>query len=303
MLDPSMFKSLLDNLHEGVYYVDCTRQIQYWNKGAERISGYSPEEVIGKHCFDNLLVHVDGQGNSLCKGKCPLSATIKDGLERQARVYLHHKDGHRVPVSVSIAPIRDADGKIVGGIEAFHDDTSVMSILKQLEDLRQTADLCPLTGTANRGYITRVLLQRLTELKERNETLAVLFIDVDHFKSVNDRFGHAIGDVVLKMVARTLQGAMRSYDCLGRWGGEEFVAVMPGLKPIHLAETGERLRTLVETSSATISNGMVRTTVSIGACMARPGDTLNELVARADQLMYASKSGGRNRITVDASQH
>ncbi|MDX9973667.1 MAG: sensor domain-containing diguanylate cyclase [FCB group bacterium] len=303
MLDPSMFKSLLDNLHEGVYYVDCTRQIQYWNKGAERISGFTAEEVVGKHCFDNVLIHVDGQGNSLCHGKSPLAATVEDGVERQTRVYLHHKDGHRVPVSVSIAPIRDANGKIVGGIEAFHDDTSVMSVLKQLEDLRQTADLCALTGTANRDYITRVLLQRLTELKERNETLAVLFIDVDHFKSVNDRFGHAVGDVVLKMVARTLLGAMRSYDCLGRWGGEEFVAVMPALKPIHLAETGERLRMLVETSSASITNGMACTTVSIGACMAWPEDTLTTLVARADQLMYESKNGGRNRVTVDTSRH
>lgn len=302
MLEVQMFKALLDNLHEGVYFVDTHRQIQYWNKGAERISGFTAEEVVGKRCLDNVLMHVDCRGNSLCQTKCPLAATINDGQDRQVQLFLHHKEGHRVPVRVSIAPIRDEQGSIIGGLEAFHDDTPVMSALKQLDDLRQTADLCPLTGTANRGYITRVLTQRLAELKDRRETLAVQFIDIDHFKSINDRFGHAIGDVVLKMVARTLAGAMRSYDFLGRWGGEEFVAVMPGLKPIYLAETAERLRALVETSSMSISNGLVRTTVSIGACMARSGDDITSLVARADQLMYTAKNNGRNRATVDTSQ-
>ena len=99
------YRDVLENLQAGVYFTDTHRRITYWNKGAENITGYSSEEVIGSSCMDNLLVHIDGKGNNLCTGKCPLSESIKDGRTREIRIFLHHKDGHRVPVWVRSDPI------------------------------------------------------------------------------------------------------------------------------------------------------------------------------------------------------
>lgn len=293
-----LFRTLLDNLHEGVYFTDTHRRIQYWNRGAERITGFSAAEVLGRCCADNILMHVDRAGKSLCRGFCPLAATMRDGESRTDTLYLHHKEGHRVPVRVTTATIRDDGGKVIGGLETFHDATAEMSALAQVESLREQALLCPLTGVGNRRYADQMLSDKFAEMTRDQTSLGLVFIDIDHFKSLNDRYGHKVGDVALKMVARTLAGAMRSYDFLGRWGGEEFIAILPGLHRPQLEDFAERLRALVEKSSATVSKGALLVTVSIGAVVVKPGDTVADTVARADAQMYASKREGRNRVSV-----
>src|SRR5512139_2403015 len=100
-----IYKSLLDNLYDGVYLVDRERRINYWNRGAERITGYKVVEAVGRNCHENFLRHVDAQGNQLCLVGCPLSATMADGEPRSEQVYLLHKNGHRVPVLVRAAPM------------------------------------------------------------------------------------------------------------------------------------------------------------------------------------------------------
>lgn len=297
--DMGLFKTLLDNLHEGVYFVDRERRIEYWNKGAERITGYTSADVVGRSCSDNLLVHVDDTGQCLCLTSCPLSASIKDSQDRHACVFLKHKEGHRVPVRVSVAPILDGAGNIVGGLETFHDDSPLQAAIEELKDLKQLSSICPLTGVGNRGWSETMILQRLAEAQRNHTRIGLLFVDVDHFKRVNDTYGHAIGDVVLKMVARTLKNALRSYDYIGRWGGEEFVIVLPGLKPLELGAMAERLRALVEQSSRQVSEDKLCVTVSIGAVLSCDSDTLQSIVTRADHLMYESKSHGRNRVTLD----
>jgi diguanylate cyclase (GGDEF)-like protein/PAS domain S-box-containing protein len=297
-LDNALLRALLDNVHDGVYFVDSERRIQFWNKSAERITGYSAEEVVGKSCADNILMHVDEEGNQLCLGKCPLAATISDGERRTARVYLHHKEGHRLPVQVGISPIHDDEGRILGGLETFFDASEVLAALQEAERLREEALICPLTGIGNRRYAEQMLARKLDEMARGGMRMAVLFIDIDHFKKVNDTYGHDIGDVVIKMVARTMSSAMRSYDFLARWGGEEFIALLPAANATSAARIAERLRTLVSHSSRDMSQGKIRTTVSIGVYFCRRDDTPESVVKQADRLLYESKRNGRNRITV-----
>ena len=99
-LNEAFYEKLIDGLHDGVYYVDTNRTIIYWNKSCERITGYSRAEVVGRSCKDNLLNHCTESGGELCLQGCPLTATIGDGAPREADVFLHHADGHRVPVRV-----------------------------------------------------------------------------------------------------------------------------------------------------------------------------------------------------------
>ncbi len=292
----AFFKQLLDNLYDGVYFVDRERRITYWNKGAERISGFSAGEVLGAHCWDNILLHVDGKGCQLCTGRCPLAATIEDGGAREADIFLRHKAGHRVPVSVRVSPIRDGEGQIMGAVESFSENSSKTAALDRLVELQELALLDPVTGVGNRRYAEVRLRALLDAFQRYGWRFGVLFLDVDHFKAVNDTHGHDVGDRVLRMVARTLAGNLRSVDEVGRWGGEEFVAVITNTTVEHLLLTAERSRRLVAVSALDTGSSQIRVTVSIGATMAQADDTPQSLVRRADSLMYCAKAGGRNRV-------
>lgn len=294
----TVYRMLLDNLSEGVYFTDTHRRIQYWNKGAESITGFSAEEVLGRCCADNILMHTDLEGRSLCRSACPLAATMLDCENRTARVFLHHKTGHRVPIITTTVAIRDEKGEVVGGLETFHDVSMEMSALAQVEELTSQALLCPLTAVGNRRYAEQMLETKFAEMNRNASSLGLIFIDIDHFKSINDKHGHAIGDLALKMVARTLASAMRTYDFLARWGGEEFIAILPNLDPPQLEILAERLRALVEKSSADISGDTVLVTISLGAVVVNPLDKVELAVNRADALMYQSKRDGRNRVTI-----
>lgn len=297
--DPEMLRTMLDNIVDGVYFTDLKRTIQYWNKGAQRISGYAADEVTGRSCKDNILMHVDMQGNCVCTaGTCPLLKSFRGKSEHVERLYLKHKAGHRVPVRICSSPIRDKNGDIIGGLETFHDITDEVAALQEVDTLKEAALLCPLTGVGNRRYCDQTLANQLRELMPGPRSLGLIFLDVDHFKSYNDRYGHEVGDVVLKIVARTLSRDLRAFDFVGRWGGEEFLVILPRMNKHDLEETANRLRVLVQSSSSETSQGKLEVTVSMGATLASPGETPDAVVARADKLMYASKQNGRNRVSV-----
>src|SRR5512142_1670458 len=120
--EKDFYKDIIDNLYDGVYFVDRDRVITYWNKGAERITGYKAAQVIGRACRDNVLNHVTADGTELCDAECPLAACMWDGKVREADVFLHHADGHRVPVLGRAAPLRDEAGNITGAVETFSSD-------------------------------------------------------------------------------------------------------------------------------------------------------------------------------------
>ena len=129
------YEKIIENLYDGLYFVDRNRLITYWNKAAERISGYTAKEVVGKSCHDNILTHVDGDGNNLCLDLCPLAQTIADQEVREVEIYMHHKDGHRVPVSVRTSTLTDDEGNVIGGIELFTDISSREVNLKNWHSL------------------------------------------------------------------------------------------------------------------------------------------------------------------------
>jgi diguanylate cyclase (GGDEF)-like protein/PAS domain S-box-containing protein len=298
MWDEGVFRELTDNLAEGIYFLDRSRRITYWNRGAERLTGYSSSEVLGRCCYDGLLQHMDQEGRLLCNDGCPMKATMGDGGERTADVFLHHKAGHRVPITVRAIPILGRSGEIAGAVEVFSDISGQVVAAERIRELETLSLIDPLTGAGNRRYTEIQLNSRLAEKKRYDLPVGLLFLDVDHFKAVNDRYGHEAGDDVLRVVGRSLANALRGGDFLGRWGGEEFVVLIGGVEGRHLAEAGQRLRAVVAHSDVPSISGL-GITVSIGVTQARSEDTAASFVARADALMYAAKRAGRNRVVSD----
>lgn len=295
-----LHQAIVDNLSDGVYYVDRQRTISYWNHGAERLTGYLADDVIGRHCYDNILVHVDGDGRNLCHSACPLMQTIADGRERQHLVWLRHADGHRVPVETRTAPIHsDETGLIVGGVEIFSDATGLVEARDAVDAARRDALTDPLTGLPNRRLLDAVLGARKDDLDRHRLPFGFLMADVDHFKRFNDDYGHDVGDQALRVVAATLKGALRSGDTIVRWGGEEFAVVAAQVDAAALHRLAERLLRLVRATHVPTATRRVPITISIGGAMAHPGEPLDALFVRADRALLAAKAAGRDRFVLN----
>jgi diguanylate cyclase (GGDEF)-like protein/PAS domain S-box-containing protein len=296
--DAQFYLSILDNLQDGVYFVDRDRRITYWSGGAERLTGYQAEEVVGTCCHDNVLMHVSEEGKLLCHDGCPLAATMNDGEPREAHVYLHHRDGHRVPVRVHAAAIRDAEGTIVGAAESFGEVTIQADLHRRLEELKRLAFDDAVTGLGNRRFVELALRSKLREAEETGIPMGLLFIDIDHFKKVNDQHGHEVGDALLRMVSHTLSVNSRPLDVVGRWGGEEFLVLLFNVDLPTMRAIAERLTRLVRRSSLTLAAGTLSVTVSVGGTMLRAKETASAAVERADALMYRAKEAGRDRAVI-----
>ena len=299
MKEEDLFKAMLSGLPESVYFVDMERRIRYWNRACERVTGFSMSEVLGKCCADNILTHINAEGTCLCGPGCPLFR-MHARRSSAERPHLSAPQGGAIGFrwTFPAASIYDESGKLMGAVESFHDISEVMEALSEIEKLKEASLICSLTNIGNRRYTEEMIKQKLAEMRRTESDLSILFFDVDNFKSINDQYGHQAGDNVLKMVSRTLLGGMRSYDFLGRWGGEEFVGILPNLDHQHLRERSETLRVLVEQSYHFMDGVNLRATVSIGAYACQPQDTLESSVAKADALMYQSKKQGRNQVTV-----
>lgn len=299
-LDQIFYKTILDSLNEGVYFVNRKRQVLYWNKAAERLSGYSAEEMIGRRCADNTLNHVDDDGKNLCRKGCPLAGCMRDGVSREINVYMHHKSGHRIPVNIRSLPIHDDEGKIAGSVEIFSDNSQKIAMNSEVEALREAAFTDPLPRIGNRRQADISLLGLGKIWQEKQVPFGVLFVDIDNFKEINDSWGHEIGDRVIKAVASTLTATLRPTDIACRWGGDEFIIFLPHINPAGLASVGERLVHLIRESWIELDDGVVKFTASLGGSVVRQGDEGDDVITRADEQLYLSKEAGRNCFHIDA---
>ncbi|WP_168169684.1 sensor domain-containing diguanylate cyclase [Candidatus Izimaplasma bacterium ZiA1] len=298
MLDDNYYK-MLNEFYEGVYVVDNKRKILFWNKGSERITGYTKEEVTNSFCFNNILNHVDQNGKHLCHDGCPLQETIMTGKVIENRVFLHHKNGHRVPVMVKSMPIYDESKNIIAAIEIFSDTDFQKDAFDESQRLKKLVLLDELTNLPNRRYIEQYLKSKYNEVISFKSQYGLLFFDIDHFKHVNDNYGHQIGDEILKMLGNTLRKNTRSSDFVGRYGGEEFIAVLGVTDESELVYLAEKLRNLVRTSAYSLDNNKaLKVTVSIGGTMIDDKLTISENIEKADKNMYIAKENGRDRVKI-----
>ena len=294
-----LHQRIVDNLFDGVYYVDRERRISYWNRGAERLTGYAAAEVVGRLCHDSLLCHVDEKGRSLCDAACPLAETIADGHERQTLAWLRHANGQRVPVEIRTAPIRADSGEVVGGVEIFSDAAGLVEARDAADAARRDALTDVLTGLPNRRLLDAVLAARQDDLDRYRLPFALLLVDVDRVKSLNDTYGSEVGDDALRVVAATLRGGLRSGDTIVRWGGEGFGVVASQVDANGVHRLAERLLRLVRATAVPFHGGWLPVSVSIGGALAHPGEAPDALIVRADQAMLAATSSGRDRFVLN----
>ncbi|MGA9671293.1 MAG: sensor domain-containing diguanylate cyclase [Terracidiphilus sp.] len=294
--DLELYKALLDQMSDGVYVADLEGRILYSNEAAFRLTGYESREITGLCCQDQRQCPISHIGHALCRESCTLSDCMKDGVTRELRALVRNKQGRRLPVAVTIQAIRAADGSIIGAVEIFRDDSASNEARRKLEEMERMAYLDPLTQVANRRFLEVSMDTGLNEFKITKAPFGVLMIDLDRLKTINDTFGHNCGDFALKLVAKTLVGTLRPTDIAGRWGGDEFLAIVRNVSLEVLGELSKRLVSTVSEIPFANSEGQpILLSISAGGTLARSDDTIDTLIKRADDLLYESKTDGRDR--------
>lgn len=302
MLTEENMRVILDNIEDGVYCVDIERKILYWNKAAEKITGYTNAEIIGRYCHDNLLGHINNEGTPLCFVMCPLVACIAERGQHIDVIYLRHKKGYRIPVRVKALPLYDGEGqKIIGAIEIFTALNSKVYEDNLIQRLEHVSNYDKLTSLPNRRYLESFIEYKIEEYMRLGHLFCIVFADIDNFHHFNDSYGHAAGDGMLISMSKSIQSSIRSGDLFGRWGGEEFLGVfmIKDLEEVH--QIGERIRVLAKGSENQYNGKVLSITLSIGITVVRKGDTIESIVERADQLMYESKRKSKNCVTTDVN--
>lgn len=203
-----------------------------------------------------------------------------------------------VVVLASTAPIGDRQDQLIQ--QLLPNFAVALNNALSHERLQRVAAIDPLTGLYNRRFGLERLSQEFSRSVRSNEPLGVVLFDIDNFKSVNDTYGHQVGDNVLKSIAENVKAVLREGDTLMRYGGEEFLAVMPGAGEADLRTGGERMRRIVESSVVLESSTEVRVTISLGGVSFPSTDVadLDDLIRKADAAMYSAKKAGRNRMTL-----
>jgi diguanylate cyclase (GGDEF)-like protein/PAS domain S-box-containing protein len=260
------------------------------------LTGYSSKEAVGRSCFDNFLIHVDEAGCALCIKGCPLRRAIADGECPEVEMFLRHKQGHRVPVSIRAAPIEAQDGSFIGAVEIFSDISAMKKLQRKAGELESLAYKDELTGLMNRRFTELKVQQAIQEVHDFSRASGLILIDADHFKFVNDRYGHHVGDLVLKAIGATLVNSVRPGDIVGRWGGDEFLVILWDVTAESLEQLAERCRKLIRESSVMAEESRVGIQVSLGATLLKEIDTCDLAFERADKLLYESKAAGRNQL-------
>jgi len=295
-MDNNSEHELVKNLLDGVFFVDLDRKITLWNRAAERISGYTASEVLGVSCCDKMLECVNSEGERLCDEICPLAATMQDGAAREMNIYLHHKKGHRVPVTVRTSVLRNEEAETSGCVETFIESYSQSQVLQELWQSNEAGMTDSLVGVGNERFFEISLSTHLYEFKTFSVGFGVILIDLDQFGAINKTYSKKIGDEVLVMIGRTLSGVLRKLDIITRGKNDEFMIIVPNMSPDVLAKVAERLRILVKNSFILSEKGEVAVTASLGATLAWPGDTRSSIMERLHKLVDLAKDHGRDQV-------
>lgn len=276
---------------DAVVIIDHRGNIVEFNPSAERLFGFSRDETIGQN-VSMLMPANDAARHDLYLAQAPVDGLHPVGRRRE--LIARRKDGHEFPVELSVGTHRQDGGMIHVGV--IRDITRHKAEERQL---RQLANLDGLTGLLNRRAFLADCTAALSAPAQAGNA-AILMVDADHFKAVNDTHGHAAGDEVLRILADILSKAGRADDPVGRLGGEEFALFLPNGGADGAAVLAGRILTQVRAARIPWTNSDTTTTltftVSVGLSVAEVGDTVETLLARADAALYQAKQGGRDRF-------
>ncbi len=306
-----------------VVITDLLGRIEYVNPHFSELTGYSRDEVMGK------AASIQKSGQTPNETYREMWETIQSGSPWRGEFVNRKKNGDLYWEAVVMSPVKDEDGNIFNFIAVKEDitarkdaetalresETKLRAANQELEtrlekitvleaELREQSIRDPLTGLYNRRYLNETIEREFEKSRSANQPISIILFDFDHFKSVNDTYGHLTGDACLKSIANLLQQFARKADIVCRYGGEEFLVLLPDASLEFAAQRAEELRKVFESNPFVFGDKQFHNTVSMGVAALRKEENPAEVIHRADQALYAAKMNGRNRVVVwDSMAH
>ena len=300
-------RHLLRNLRSGVVFVDHQRRVQLWSKGAETMTGIFSEAVMDRPLYPQTFNLRFDDGAAVTLEHCPIAKCLETMQNVSGDYRILNATSHEVKVGITISPVIDEDRYVNGAIIIFDDHSVEIDLQRQLKDLYEFSVLDPLTQVANRAEFERVLEEYVRAFNQSDSfNCSIIICDLDYFKSINDKFGHAVGDQALIGFAEMLKNYVRSQDLVARYGGEEFVILCADCDTDSALQRAEKIRMALFKTPQTMLNGK-SISASFGVSELRQGDTAMEFFVRADTALLKAKEMGRNRVVIadqrDASRN
>ncbi len=293
---PSLFeKKLIDNMHDGVVFVDSQSTILLWNTGVERLTGVSSAAASGRTLLPNLMDMCNGREQRIANEDCPVAHAIATGVQWLGRVSVMGRQGRHVAVDLHAIPVRTNDGAVHGATILLHDVSSETSLEEKCQALHAQVAKDPMTQVANRAEFDRMLNNFVAAHQESNLPCSLIMSDLDHFKAINDTHGHQAGDTAIITFASLLKSMCRSGDLVARYGGEEFAILCADCTNTAAARKAESIRkALSEIKHGNLGNESF--TASFGVTELQAGDTPETMLRRADRALLQAKDHGRNQV-------
>ncbi|TCF96642.1 hypothetical protein BZM26_36455 [Paraburkholderia strydomiana] len=290
--------NILNSVSEGVHVLDMHGVIIAENAASMAMFGWEDADNLVGRPGHETIHHHHANNSTFPVEDCPIHATLSDGKYRHVQDDVFwRRDNTSFPVEYKCAPLRDNAGNMYGVTVVFRDISERKKAEQHIIYLTQH---CPLTDLPNRVLFGDRLKQAILNAKRSRTKFALLFVDIDGFKPVNDRYGHAVGDMLLQRISKRMKQCLRESDTIARIGGDEFVAILPAVNEAEDAiSIAEKLRQTIEEPFA-VENCVLGVSASIGVAV-YPDDGLDEqtLLVNADHAMYQAKSRGGNAVVLD----
>lgn len=295
--DPrSLFEQkLLDSMRDGVIFVDTQAKICMWSKGAERMTGVSSSAALGRAFAPSLLDMCNEMSRRISDDACPVSKSIRTNSQIRQRLFMLGRQGEHVAVDLHAIPVQGMDGTVQGATVLLHDAQPEASLEEKCEALHAEVTRDPLTKVANRAEFDRMQALFIEAHEQAGLPCSLIMTDIDHFKSINDTYGHQAGDDAIIALANLLSTTSRSGDIVARYGGEEFAVLCADCNNADAAQRAEQYRKkLADTPLACLGNK--RLTASFGVTELQAGDTCETMLRRSDRALLMAKEQGRNQV-------
>lgn len=290
-------QKLLDAMHDGVVFVDAKLEITLWNRGAERLTGIGREAVIGHTWSAEMIDLCEENGRTVTAANCPVVNAVQHGRQAHRRMTIVGRDGKALQVNVHAVPVIGPNHTVFGATLVLHDASPESSLEAQCQQLHEQVTKDPLTQVANRAAFDQTHAAFVSSHLAARGPYSLVITDIDHFKRINDTFGHQAGDEALVKFAALLRDGCRPGDVVARYGGEEFVVLCSNCDSATAARRTEEIRQQVASTPMEMLDGQA-ITASFGVTDLRPGDTPETMLRRADRALLTAKDSGRNRVEV-----
>jgi diguanylate cyclase (GGDEF)-like protein/PAS domain S-box-containing protein len=296
--DPEIYQTVLDSLETGVYIVDRNRRIRFWNGGAEQITGYLRQDVVGRFLRDHLLTTIDDAKDLDSDTSDPINLVFRDGKSSIMDVSILHKNGYRVPVVLHTNPIRNSRGAVVGAAESFEKNRSASDWTRRQAGFADFGCLDAVTGVAAQSFMETQLRENLITFVEHSIPFGILMVQIDHMDQLRASRGPGVVPTILRIIAQSVENCLRPTDLVGCWGENQFIAILLECRETEVALVGERVRRMIGQSEIEWWGDRFSVTSPVGGAGCRAGDSAELLVARADASLKESVERGGNCVTV-----